>query len=50
LAVAASIAGTSLAKPILERLTDTQYRIWATNIITTIGLAYLAHGSYLLIQ
>jgi len=50
LAVAASIAGTSLAKPILEKLTDTQYRTWATNIITTIGLAYLAHGSYLLIQ
>lgn len=50
LAVAASMAGTSLAKPILERLTDTQYRTWATNIITVIGIVYLAHGSYLLVR
>lgn len=50
LAIAASIAGTSLAKPILERLSDKQYRTWATNIITTIGIVYLVHGSYLLIR
>lgn len=50
LAIIASFAGTSLAKPILERLSDKQYRTWATNIITAIGILYLVHGSYLLIQ
>ena len=46
-AVVASIAGTSLAKPILERLSDTQYRTWAMHIITAIAVIYLAQGSYL---
>ena len=50
LAVVASIAGTSLAKPVLERLSDTQYRTWATHIITAIAVAYLGYGSYLLVQ
>jgi uncharacterized membrane protein YfcA len=50
LAVTASIAGTSLAKPILEMLSDRQYRNWTTHIITTVGIAYLVHGSYLLIR
>ena len=47
LAVVASIVGTSLAKPILERLSDTQYRTWAMHIITAIAAIYLAQGSYL---
>ena len=50
LAIAASIAGTSLAKPILEMLSDRQYRNWTTHIITTVGIVYLVHGSYLLIR
>jgi uncharacterized protein len=49
LAVAASMVGTSAAKPILDRLSDTQYRTWATRIITAIALFYLAQGSYLLL-
>jgi len=49
LAIAASVIGTSLARPILDRLTDTQYRRWATHIITTIAIAYLAQGSYMLL-
>ena len=48
LAVAASMAGTSLAKPVLDRLTDTQYRVWATRIITVIALYYVAQGLWLL--
>lgn len=28
LAIAASIVGTSMAKPVLERFTDAQYRSW----------------------
>jgi uncharacterized protein len=48
-AIAASITGTSLARPILERLSDAQYRRWASHIITTIAVVYLAQGSYLLL-
>ena len=40
--------GTVAAKPVLERLTDVQYRRWATYIITAIASVYLAHGGYLL--
>jgi uncharacterized membrane protein YfcA len=50
LAIATSIVGTSVAKPILERLTDTQYRQWATHIITVIAVIYLAQGSYLFLR
>jgi uncharacterized membrane protein YfcA len=50
LAVAASIAGTSLAKPVLNRLSDAQYRAWAGHIITAIAVAYLGYGSYLLVR
>ncbi|MBM3527692.1 MAG: sulfite exporter TauE/SafE family protein [Alphaproteobacteria bacterium] len=50
LAIAASMVGTTMAKPILERLSDTQYRTWAMHIITAIALVYLAQGSYLLLQ
>ena len=49
LAVLASIVGTSLARPILERLSDLQYRRWALHIITVIAIAYLAQGSRLLL-
>lgn len=50
LAIAASIAGTSLARPVLDRLTDAQYRTWATHIITVIACFYLAQGGYLLLN
>jgi hypothetical protein len=46
--VVASMVGTMAAKPILERLSDVQYRRWATYIITAIASVYLAHGGYLL--
>lgn len=49
LAILASVAGTSIARPLLERLTDAQYRRWAGWIITTIACLYLAQGSYLLL-
>jgi uncharacterized membrane protein YfcA len=50
LAVVASIAGTSLARPVLERLSDAQYRWWAKRIITMVAVYYLAQGSYLLVR
>jgi uncharacterized membrane protein YfcA len=49
LAVIASMLGTSLARPVLERLSDGQYRQWAAHIITAIALIYLAQGSFLLL-
>jgi uncharacterized protein len=47
-AIVASIVGTSAARPILERLTDTQYRLWANRIVTTIAAFYLLQGATLL--
>lgn len=50
LAIAASMVGTSLARPVLEGLSDTQFRRWATHIITAIAVTYLLHGCYLLLR
>jgi uncharacterized protein len=50
LAVAMSMLGTSLARPVLDRLSDTQYRRWATHIITIIACYYVAHGTWLLVR
>jgi uncharacterized membrane protein YfcA len=46
--VIASMIGTVAAKPVLERLSEVQYRRWATYIITVIASAYLAQAGYLL--
>jgi uncharacterized membrane protein YfcA len=48
LAIVATVAGSSLAKPVLERLTDAQYRFWADRIITAIACLYTAQGLYML--
>ena len=48
LAVAMSIAGASLARPVLDRLSDGQYRLWAARVITVIAGYYVAHGVWLL--
>lgn len=47
LAIVMPIIGTSLAQPILERLSDTEYRTWANRIITLIAITYLAQAAYL---
>jgi hypothetical protein len=47
-AVAASIVGTSLARPVLERLSEAQFRQWTQRIVTTIAAVYLVQGLYLL--
>jgi uncharacterized membrane protein YfcA len=49
LAVAAAMLGTTLAKPVLHLMTDTQYRVWATRLIAAIGGYYMMHGTYLLV-
>ena len=48
LAVAASMLGTSLARQLLEAMTDVQFRRWANRLITVVALYYVAHGTYLL--
>jgi uncharacterized membrane protein YfcA len=48
LAVACSMIGTTLAKRILEAMSDQQYRRWANGIITVIAGYYVCHGAVLL--
>lgn len=48
IAIMTAIIGTSLARPILEQLTDTQFRTWANHIITAIAAIYLSVGGYML--
>jgi len=49
LAVITTIAGTSLARPILEAMSDTAYRMWAGRIIMAIASVYLARGCYMML-
>jgi uncharacterized membrane protein YfcA len=48
LAIAASMAGTSLAARVLDALTDLQFRVWANRIITAICSYYVMYGAALL--
>src|SRR5260370_777883 len=48
-AVAASMTGTTLARRILEAMTDTQFRTWAGRLITTVAGYYILYGSWLLL-
>lgn len=49
LAVACSMLGTSLARRLLEAMTDAQFRRWANRLITTVALGYVAQGAYLVL-
>lgn len=49
LAVASSMIGTTLAKRILEAMSDQQYRRWANAIITVIAGYYVVHGTVLIV-
>jgi uncharacterized membrane protein YfcA len=48
-AVAASMAGTTLARRILEAMTDSQFRTWAGRLITTVAGYYIIYGTWLLL-
>ena len=48
LGVGASIVGTTLARPVLDRMTDTDYRLWANRIVTAMACAYLAQAAWTL--
>lgn len=45
LAAILAIAGTSLARQVLERLTDAQFRRWTKYIVLTIGTVYMIQGA-----
>jgi len=48
-AIAASMLGTSLARRILEAMTDLQFRTWAQRLITTVAGYYVLYGGWLLL-
>ena len=48
-AVAASMTGTTLARRILEAMTDSQFRTWAGRLITTVAGYYIIYGTWLLL-
>ena len=49
LAIISSMVGTTLAKRVLEAMSDQQYRKWANGIIVTIAGYYVVHGGYLIV-
>ncbi len=49
-AVGATMIGTLAARPVLEAMTDTNYRRWAGWIITAISLYFVVHGAWLLVS
>lgn len=49
IAIAVSIAGTTVARRFLEAMSNTQYRLWANRIINSVCGYYVVQGSYLLI-
>ncbi|MEZ5823035.1 MAG: sulfite exporter TauE/SafE family protein [Xanthobacteraceae bacterium] len=49
-AVAASMLGTTLARRLLEAMSDVQFRTWANRLITVIACYYIGYGSWLLLS
>jgi uncharacterized membrane protein YfcA len=49
IAVAASMLGTTLARRILEAMSDLQFRTWANRLITTVASYYILYGGWLLL-
>src|SRR6195256_5614817 len=50
IAVAASMLGTTLARRILEAMSDVQFRTWANRLITTVACYYIGYGGWLLLS
>ena len=48
IAVASSMIGTSLGKLLLEKLSDTQFRVWSNRLITALASYYVGYGLVLL--
>ncbi|WP_431267325.1 hypothetical protein [Dankookia sp. P2] len=47
-AILCSMLGTTLARRILETMTDVQYRRWTDRLITVVSGYYVAYGGWLL--
>jgi len=47
-AIMLSVAGTSLAAMVLERMTDVGFRRWTRRVIFAVSAIYLARGALLL--
>ena len=47
-AIAASMLGTTLARRILEAMSDAQFRTWANRLITTVAGYYILYSGWLL--
>jgi uncharacterized membrane protein YfcA len=50
LSVVMAIIGTSLARTVLERLTDVQFRWWTQRIVMAMGAVYIVQGVWLYLQ
>ena len=48
-AITASMLGTTLARRILEAMSDAQFRPWANRLITTVAGYYILYGRWLLL-
>lgn len=48
-AMMASVVGTTLARRVLESISDAQFRLWAGRLITGVATWYLMQGSWLLL-
>jgi uncharacterized membrane protein YfcA len=48
--IALAIAGTTLSRHILEKLTDASFRQWTRWTVMTAGVVYLASGAWLLVK
>ncbi len=46
-AIAASMLGTTLARRLLEAMSEQQYRTWANRLITTVAGYYIMYGGWL---
>jgi uncharacterized membrane protein YfcA len=49
-AIVLAITGTSLAGFVLERMSDTHFRMWSKRVIIAISIVYLTRGIWLLAQ
>lgn len=49
-AILASMLGTTLARRILEAMTDQQFVAWSNKLISTIACYYIAYGGWLLVR
>jgi len=50
LAIGASVLGTTLARTVLERMSDQVFRAWVGRLVLGLSTYYLVHGTWLLLR